>query len=51
MKITPEQQQKLINSLKLLIDLYNKNTPGVNYTDVRDFQITLEELGIDVSEI
>ena len=44
MKITNEQIIKLSNLRKDLIELYNNNNSGINYTMIRDLDQTIEEI-------
>ena len=44
MKITNEQLIKLSNLRTDLIELYNNNESGINYTMIRDLDETIEEI-------
>jgi len=44
MKITNEQLIKLSNLRTNLIELYDKNESGINYTMIRDLDQTIEEI-------
>tara|TARA_R110000765_G_C18467692_1_gene550696 strand:+ start:335 stop:481 length:147 start_codon:yes stop_codon:yes gene_type:complete len=44
MKISKEQLIKLANLRTNLIELYNTNESGINYTMVRDLDQTIEEI-------
>jgi hypothetical protein len=44
MKITNKQLIKLSNLRKDLIELYNNNHGGINYTMIRDLDQTIEEI-------
>ena len=44
MKITKEQIIKLSNLRTNLIELYNNNESGINYTMIRDLDQTIEEI-------
>jgi len=44
MKITNEQVIKISNLRTNLIELYNNNESGINYTMIRDLDQTIEEI-------
>ena len=44
MKITNKQIIKLSNLRKDLIELYNNNNSGINYTMIRDLDQTIKEI-------
>ena len=44
MKISKEQLIKLSNLRTNLIELYNKNEGGIDYTMVRDLDETIEQI-------
>tara|TARA_R110000803_G_scaffold60330_1_gene119486 strand:+ start:1796 stop:1942 length:147 start_codon:yes stop_codon:yes gene_type:complete len=44
MKISKEQLIKLANLRTNLIELYNTNESGINYTMIRDLDQTIEEI-------